>query len=43
VGRSRVGRWTVHEPTMTRIVLTYEDFVALPDDANRYEPAAVWP
>jgi len=27
----------VHEPAMTRIVLTYEDYAALPDDGKRYE------
>ena len=37
---------------MTRIILTYEDYAALPDDGKRYElhegelsldPAAIWP
>ena len=27
----------MHEPVMTRIVLTYEDYAALPDDGKRYE------
>jgi len=38
VGRSRAGCYTVHEPAMSSwIILTYEDYAALPDDGKRCE------